>query len=156
MMSRCCTRAVSALYRGAAGSSGGAGGFARQTRYPVCGGSHRCQRRHAATLSIVRGPTPHSIATGFRCCRKSACRLWHDGISGRGGSGPKRPSALYPRGVQQLGDQFPSRPSAIAKNVVTRARSDEPSNQSMKPTARLRNKLSVFATTPCRGLSLSR
>ena len=29
-------------------------------------------------------------------------------------------------------------------------------NQSMKPTAPLRNKLSVFATTPCRGLSLSR
>ncbi len=30
------------------------------------------------------------------------------------------------------------------------------SNQSMKPTAPLRYKLSVFATTPCRGLSLSR
>ena len=30
------------------------------------------------------------------------------------------------------------------------------SNQSMKPTAPLRNKFSVFATTPCRGLSLSR
>ena len=29
-------------------------------------------------------------------------------------------------------------------------------NQSMKPTAPLRCKLSVFATTPCRGLSLSR
>ena len=26
-------------------------------------------------------------------------------------------------------------------------------NQSMKPTAPLRNKFSVFATTPCRGLS---
>ncbi len=30
------------------------------------------------------------------------------------------------------------------------------SNQSMKPTAPLRNNHSVFATTPCRGLSLSR
>jgi hypothetical protein len=30
------------------------------------------------------------------------------------------------------------------------------SNQSMKPTAPFRNKFSVFATTPCRGLSLSR
>ena len=30
------------------------------------------------------------------------------------------------------------------------------SNQSMKPTAPLRRKLSVFATTPCRGLSNSR
>ena len=29
-------------------------------------------------------------------------------------------------------------------------------NQSMKPTAPLRNEFSVFATTPCRGLSLSR
>ncbi len=29
-------------------------------------------------------------------------------------------------------------------------------NQSMKPTAPLRNHLSVFATIPCRGLSLSR
>ncbi len=29
-------------------------------------------------------------------------------------------------------------------------------NQSMKPTAPLRYKFSVFATTPCRGLSLSR
>jgi hypothetical protein len=29
-------------------------------------------------------------------------------------------------------------------------------NQSMKPTAPLRDKFSVFATTPCRGLSLSR
>ncbi len=28
------------------------------------------------------------------------------------------------------------------------------SNQSMKPTAPFRNKFSVFATTPCRGLSL--
>ena len=30
------------------------------------------------------------------------------------------------------------------------------SNQTMKPTAPLRNKFSVLATTPCRGLSLSR
>src|SRR6266446_6668200 len=34
-------------------------------------------------------------------------------------------------------------------------RHSEP-NQSMKPTAPLQNKFSVFATTPCRGLSLSR
>jgi hypothetical protein len=36
---------------------------------------------------------------------------------------------------------------------------DEPrsaSNQSMKPTAPFRDKLSQLATTPCRGLSLSR
>jgi hypothetical protein len=32
----------------------------------------------------------------------------------------------------------------------------EPSNQSMKPTAPWRYNFSVFATTPCRGLSLSR
>ena len=31
-----------------------------------------------------------------------------------------------------------------------------PPNQSMKPTAPLRNEFSVFATTPCRGLSLFR
>lgn len=31
-----------------------------------------------------------------------------------------------------------------------------PPNQSMKPTAPLRNKFKVFATTPCRGLSPSR
>ena len=31
-----------------------------------------------------------------------------------------------------------------------------PSNQSMKPTAPFRNEFSVFATTPCRGLSPSR
>ena len=31
-----------------------------------------------------------------------------------------------------------------------------PSNQSMKPTAPTRNEFNVFATTPCRGLSLSR
>jgi len=30
------------------------------------------------------------------------------------------------------------------------------SNQSMKPTAPLRNKFSLFATTPCHGLSLFR
>jgi hypothetical protein len=30
------------------------------------------------------------------------------------------------------------------------------SNRSMKPTAALQNKFSVFATTPCRGLFLSR
>jgi hypothetical protein len=29
-------------------------------------------------------------------------------------------------------------------------------SESMKPTAPLRNESSVFATTPCRGLSLSR
>ena len=34
--------------------------------------------------------------------------------------------------------------------------SPKPSNQSMKPTAPLVNKFSVFAMTPCRGLSLSR
>src|SRR5438093_11676955 len=33
---------------------------------------------------------------------------------------------------------------------------DPSSNQSMKPTAPLRSKFSVFATTPCRGLSPSR
>ena len=33
---------------------------------------------------------------------------------------------------------------------------DSQSNPSMKPTAPLRNKSNVFATTPCRGLSLSR
>jgi len=32
----------------------------------------------------------------------------------------------------------------------------EASNQSMKPTAPLRENFSVFATVPCRGLSLSR
>jgi hypothetical protein len=41
-------------------------------------------------------------------------------------------------------------------SVERAARSNEPSNQSMKPTAPFRNKFSVFATTPCRGLSLSR
>jgi hypothetical protein len=35
-------------------------------------------------------------------------------------------------------------------------RLDTASNQSMKPTAPLRNAHSVIATTPCRGLSLSR
>jgi hypothetical protein len=39
------------------------------------------------------------------------------------------------------------RPSAMPR---------KPSNQSMKPTAPFRNKFSAFATTPCRGLSLSR
>ena len=29
-------------------------------------------------------------------------------------------------------------------------------NQTMKPTARIRSKFSMLATTPCRGLSLSR
>ena len=33
---------------------------------------------------------------------------------------------------------------------------DGSSNQSMMPTAPLRNKFSVFAMIPCRGLSLSR
>jgi len=37
-----------------------------------------------------------------------------------------------------------------------KARQRVTSNQSMKPTAPWRNKSSVFATTPCRGLSLSR
>src|SRR2546425_8800124 len=32
----------------------------------------------------------------------------------------------------------------------------EPSNETMKPTAPLQTKSSVFATTPCRGLSLYR
>jgi hypothetical protein len=31
----------------------------------------------------------------------------------------------------------------------------KPSNQSMKPTPPFRNAFTVFATTPCRGLSLS-
>jgi len=36
------------------------------------------------------------------------------------------------------------------------ADSPVPPNQTMKPTAPLRSNFSVFATTPCRGLSLSR
>jgi hypothetical protein len=32
----------------------------------------------------------------------------------------------------------------------------QPSNPSMNPTAPFRNDFSVLATTPCRGLSLSR
>ncbi len=42
-------------------------------------------------------------------------------------------------------------------SVLHRGRVDpSASNQSMKPTAPFRNESSVFATTPCRGLSLSR
>ncbi len=37
-----------------------------------------------------------------------------------------------------------------------RCNDDGSSNQSMKPTAPPRNAFSVFATTPCRGLSLFR
>jgi hypothetical protein len=36
------------------------------------------------------------------------------------------------------------------------AKIDPPSNQTMKPTAPLPDNFSLFATTPCRGLSLSR
>jgi serine/threonine protein kinase len=38
---------------------------------------------------------------------------------------------------------------------VAKALHPKPSNQSMKPTAPSRGNLSLFATTPCRGLSLS-
>jgi hypothetical protein len=38
---------------------------------------------------------------------------------------------------------------------LSRSHAQRP-NQSMKPTAPWRDKFSVFATTPCRGLSLSR
>ena len=41
-------------------------------------------------------------------------------------------------------------------HAPVRLRRTELSNQSMKPTASPRNAFSVFATTPCRGLSLSR
>jgi len=43
-------------------------------------------------------------------------------------------------------------------NLMTNSsrRSAPKSNHSMKPTAQFREKLSVFATTPCRSLSLSR
>jgi hypothetical protein len=40
--------------------------------------------------------------------------------------------------------------------VIAREEIAPPSNQSMKPTAPLRDNFRVFATTPCRGLSLSR
>jgi hypothetical protein len=43
----------------------------------------------------------------------------------------------------------PNSPRQTAPNHIA-------SNQSMKPTAPLQYKFSVFATTPCRGLSLSR
>ena len=39
---------------------------------------------------------------------------------------------------------------------ILRCHSAQSSNQSMKPTAPLRYNFTVFATTPCRGLSLSR
>ena len=42
-----------------------------------------------------------------------------------------------------------------AMAIIWRSNSRRP-NQSMKPTAPLRSEFSVLATTPCRGLSLSR
>jgi hypothetical protein len=39
-------------------------------------------------------------------------------------------------------------------STKVKTRTNHP-NRSMKPTAPLRHKFSVFATTPCRGLSLS-
>jgi len=40
--------------------------------------------------------------------------------------------------------------------VISIRRLHKASNQSMKPTAPFRNNLNIIATTPCRGLSLSR
>jgi hypothetical protein len=48
------------------------------------------------------------------------------------------------------------RPRKMIRQVRLRIRTGRRSNQSMKPTAPFGNKSSVFATTPCRGLSLSR
>ncbi len=45
------------------------------------------------------------------------------------------------------------RPDCVSAVILTDTKL---SNQPMKPTAPLRSNFSVFATTPCRGLSLSR
>ena len=61
--------------------------------------------------------------------------------------------SYYPRALKNgyFERKFP-RVAAIYKRLCPR----NASNQSMKPTAPRRNKSSVFAMTPCRGLSLSR
>jgi hypothetical protein len=46
--------------------------------------------------------------------------------------------------------------ASVFAGAESKAKPDERPNQSMKPTAPPRNNFSVFATTPCRGLSLSR
>jgi hypothetical protein len=46
--------------------------------------------------------------------------------------------------------------TSAAAELGTHCMERQPSNQPMKPTAALRGEFSVLATTPCRGLSLSR
>jgi len=58
-------------------------------------------------------------------------------------------SVNFPSTIHFKGREY-TRPDDIMCKQLRRP------NQSMKPTAPLRSNLSVFATTPCRGLSLSR
>jgi hypothetical protein len=67
-------------------------------------------------------------------CRYDNCRWRGIGVCLRS------PYSLYSLATQSM------EPKSLSQS----------SNQSMKPTAPLRCKTSVFATTPCRGLSLSR
>ena len=53
-------------------------------------------------------------------------------------------------------DRFRVRPRKGEIMIWRRMKPPAASNHSMKPTAPLRSNLSMFATTPCRGLSLSR
>ena len=60
---------------------------------------------------------------------------------------------LSPQGQITYCARADAEAAACSHRTIMRANS---SNQEMKPTAPLRNNFSVFATTPCRGLSLSR
>ena len=68
----------------------------------------------------------------------------------------RRLGAFQPRGAP--GWKMNASLSGKCTQITSQSMDYSPttSNQSMKPTAPLRNKFSVFATTPCRGLSLSR
>src|SRR5439155_1606049 len=76
---------------------------------------------------------------------------------------PRQPApASTGRGTDpQTGSRWMSNGTSSSRFPEARQRSSNPTertepNQSMKPTAPFRCKSSVFATTPCRGLSLSR
>src|SRR5713101_8556941 len=58
-----------------------------------------------------------------------------------------------PTHLHREAEDLPARLRSVRERVDKRLQT---SNQSMKPTAPLRDNFSVLATTPCRGLSLSR
>jgi hypothetical protein len=107
--------------------------------------------RHMSHAHCARVVTQHRRECGILCVRRVARR---HAVESDFTAGPRRHHFLARYSIRRLLSSAHDDSSDGREDLVAFAR-DSP-NQTMKPTAPLRKKSGVFATPPCRGLSLSR